>query len=1754
MTARGPEENPPGAPPGGADPAELATTRQPGVAVPLRDPDETLQPGDLVEHYRVLRRLGRGGMGEVYLARDTRLGRRVALKVLRPESLGSEAAVQRFLFEAKATARFNHPHIVTIHTVGEVDGAPYLALEFLEGQTLRERLGDRLGAREAVRIGVAIGEALLEAHSSGLLHRDLKPENVMIPRDGRLRVLDFGLARRFGSEGVAGAGGSLADGADQLTDPGLSRTGDLRGTPLYMAPEQWADEEVTGATDVWALGLILYELFEGRHPFAGASVYSLCFQVTGGDPVPPVGPGVPPDVAALIADCLAREPAGRPEVREVVYRLEQQLGSRARDDAEEQPFRGLLPFDERHAGHFYGRDAEIGRFLERLRTEPVLPVIGPSGAGKSSFVLAGVLPRLQEQDRWVVLRMRPGGDPVRALAARLLASADSLAARSLPGIEATTEGATGRREALAEARRDLLDELERSPSRLALRLSELAEAADARVLLFVDQLEELYSQVQDASLRRLFMDALCLAADDPEGPVRVIFTLRDDFLGRLVDSPVARAALGQVTVLGTPDAEALTEILVRPLRAVGYRFEDPALVGEMVDEVRDEAAALPLLQVAAETLWTHRDRAGRVLRRETCERMGGVAGALAHHADGVLDGLPPDRLRLARDLLLRLVVPGSGGTSPVRRVLPRDELLRDLQPDAEEVLDALVSGRLLLARRGTDQGEVELAHESLIVSWGRLARWLDEGREELAFLEEVREAAALWHRRGGRRDELWTGDGLREALRRAQQLSLPERSGRFLEEGRRRQRQRVLRRRWLVAAAFALSVAISGVLAWQGHRARSERDRAEMQRAEALREAAGLAMERGDVLQARAKLREALEIQDSTLGRALWWQLARDPLVWERGLGSTAFDLAPFPDGTVLAAAGQDGFVHLVDVATRSAEPLRDHDAAVQAVAVSDDGGLLASGGFRGRLVVRDRRSGEARFFDTGHGDLYDLVFRPGAGTLISADSQRRIRIWDPATGSLITELPEAVRAGRRIGVSPDGALLAGEGPDHAVQVWRLDDASRLHHLPGHSGPVLASAFSPDSTRLATASVDGTVRLWDLAGGGEPVVLAGSNQMITVAWSDDGAMVVGGGRAHLLRVWDARTGAPLATLRGHTAWIVASTFLPGRDLVASAGIDQSLRLWDVGHLDHPAPDRGHAQPVAGLAVSPDGRRVASAGFDQTARLWDAHTGEQLSVLPSEDGQAAGVAWSPDGERLAVSGMDGTVRIVDPESGVSMLALEGHRTSAFDVDFSPDGAVLASAGFDGLVRLWDATTGETLRSFRRPEMGLRAAFSPDGSQLATAWRDGQVRIHPVQTDGPPRTLEVDEAPVTGLSWHPGGRLLAVASNGAPVSVWDVQTGRRTLSAPATRDAPVASVAFSPDGERLAVVDTAGRIRLLRADGELIVETETELGEINAVSFTPDGEGIFTASDDGTLRRWHGHTGRPVWRLAGSLDGGGLLVTHNGGTGQGGPGLDHPERARLLAGAATGSTACTQDWQGRLVRLVDGREAVDVGTVGPLASLLAVDDVCVGLGRDGHVLLLDVDGRLQTLAREASALAVDGDTILVAQPTAVLLFDLTGAGTGRREVSGSPTALARRGDLLFVGSEDGRLVMLPAQPDQPDPGIEFGQTPASAVTRLLAGPRGTLVAGFASGELGVWSRQDGARLIEARLHGPVRHLSWQGDEVLAATELGDVDQLDLSDLTRPRCALLQDVWERVPQAWSAGRPTVREPDPGHECAGD
>jgi serine/threonine protein kinase len=262
----------------------------------------TLPSGSKLGPYEIISPLGAGGMGEVYRARDTRLDREVALKLLPTSSLGDAAARARLIEEAKTASSLNHPHVCTIHEVGEADSHTYVAMEFVEGRPLSwQILHDGLPLELVLRYGGQIADALAYAHEHGIVHRDLKSANVMITPDGRTKVLDFGLARRL-------AGNELSEAT--LSKRSLEDSEEISGTLQYMAPEALRGEPSDARSDIWALGVVLYEMSAGHLPFSGKTAYELTSAILR-EPPPPFPPSIPSGLRSVIQRCLAKESGQR---------------------------------------------------------------------------------------------------------------------------------------------------------------------------------------------------------------------------------------------------------------------------------------------------------------------------------------------------------------------------------------------------------------------------------------------------------------------------------------------------------------------------------------------------------------------------------------------------------------------------------------------------------------------------------------------------------------------------------------------------------------------------------------------------------------------------------------------------------------------------------------------------------------------------------------------------------------------------------------------------------------------------------------------------------------------------------------------------------------------------------------------------------------------------------------------------------------------------------------------------------------------------------------------------------------------------------------------------------------------------------------------------------------------------------------------------------------------------------------------------
>ena len=669
-------------------------------------------PGHLLgNRYQIRSILGRGGMGEVWRAFDLKLRVEVALKALRRELMEDEIAVDLLRREVRSARDVVSPNVCRVFDLVTEDDQELVSMEFIDGTTLLDILRERgpLDLTEATKIAAQFLAGLEAIHLADLVHRDIKPENIMITRTGRVVVMDLGIAKTQSE----------------------ARTGAISGTPAYMAPEQARGEAVDARADIYSAGVVLAEMMNPEGIRVRETRKAL-WQALREDPKNlPEGPW-----KQVLARALAWQQDDRFATASALARALEEVTLRGDGVKERSPYPGLASFSEADAEYFFGREQEIESLWKKLDQAHLLAVVGASGAGKSSFLRAGVLPTRPEG--WDCVICTPGTRPFTALGQVL--------ATQLAGD--------------AEAVRDLLRFEEVG---VAVSIARRWRQRYSHTLLIIDQFEELFT-LNPVETQVAFADLLGRLA--LEADVHVLLSMRDDFMLHCHAHEALRPIFAELTPLAPPKGSALRRALAQPALLSGYRFEDDQLLDDMLAEVADERGALPLLAFAAAALWERRDRDKGLLTRQAYEEIGGVAGALALHAETTLERIGSPRLPAVREIFRNLVT-----SQATRAVLATEELLSVFEDrdTAGQILQQLIEARLLTsfedvgAESESATGQrVEIIHESLLASWPRLVRWRTQDADQTQLRDQLRQVAQVWEERGRADDLLWTGTSFRE--------------------------------------------------------------------------------------------------------------------------------------------------------------------------------------------------------------------------------------------------------------------------------------------------------------------------------------------------------------------------------------------------------------------------------------------------------------------------------------------------------------------------------------------------------------------------------------------------------------------------------------------------------------------------------------------------------------------------------------------------------------------------------------------------------------------------------------------------------------------------------------------------------------------------------------------------------------------------------------------------------------------------------
>ena len=1404
--------------------------------------------------------IGEGSFAMVWRGTQPGLGREVAVKQLHAPLANSAQFIRHFEAEAQMVALLEHPHIVPLYDFWREPGAAYLVMRYLRGGTLESRLVERpLAEGELVRLIEQVGGALDLAHHRGVIHRDVKPANIFLDEESNFYLGDFGIAS------------DLAHPAEAAPDNEAAAALST-GSPGYAAPEQLRRQPIDARTDVYALGMTLFEAATGRLPFAEETTNAGLVRRQLEDQIPApssIRSSVPTWLDELVARATAKDPAARfgsvGELRAVA------TGSTGSDPAAlsrssatatyigsegRNPFKALRAFTEADAADFHGRDRLVSRFVSLIQQQGVagrlVAAVGPSGSGKSSVIRAGLLPALRRgavdgSADWFLTTMMPGAQPFEELEAALTRIA---AAPPGPLVEMMAADARG----IGRATKQVLPD----------ETSEL--------VLLIDQFEELFTLVDDDAARERFIEGLIAALRDPRSRLRVIVTIRADFWDRPLNHPSLAGLLDGASVVVPPlDPDELERAIVDPVVAQGMDYE-PGLVARIAADVADQPGALPLLQYTLTQLFD--TSVSGLLTAAAYDELGGITGALAGRADEVHERLDEDARAATRRMFGRLITLGEG-TEDTRRRVTLDDLGSD--PAMARTVDAYGAARLLTFDRHptTSEPTVEVGHEAVIRQWPRLRVWLAEDRDNLRIQHHLTASASAWDEQGRDEGELYRGLRL-GAVDRWTETATPVLTSvetEFLDASRRlqddeesaeRARLHRLRRLFVVAASIAVVAIVAGLVAFrQQRRADDEAAQAEASAALASTNAeladqraveAENSREQGDIERLRAVARaNADENAQLAALLAVEAQLASPSIDSLDALHHVLTEIPAFrgaisggpyvasellSDGVTLVAVGAD-HIDLWDLENRQLIRSIDHPMIVgtPTVSVTADGRIAAVRAGVDETVLYDLTTGST-LGSIGHDTaVNDLSLSLDGSRLATARFDGRVGIWDTAS-----ETRE-----RLLDIGPDPVVFARWSPTEAriavatqvgeIQYWNPDVAEPLWRAPGASGPGAltvrpnALTFTPDGSKFVVdaGTFNATTTLFDTSDGSLPFPPTARAQIgaripiRSMVWIDDEELIVATPTRQGMNAFDLKTGeaSTLLPVLRDSVDVALSEEL---DRVVSVG-GQGIRLWSTdrsGPLERVIPftaEQADAFEAHGgvlyTSLAPDGSRLITSvlAFPAAppATFVDLSVDDPTSELFAE-GAAATTGF---GEFTALVTFSGS-HLLDAD-GEPLGPQIPFSFDHSDSKASLDGRFFAIARLGGFVDLYTgasepiATLEMELAELEQSFVGL--SFTSDASLIAATTFDD---IAVWETDSLER-LDVEFGQNWGWSRLVGDELIVSADDGSLLRI-DPRTGD-PVGEPLIGGGGAGTYALDPVNGRLASLGDRARVWDLESGKQL-----------------------------------------------------------------------------------------------------------------------------------------------------------------------------------------------------------------------------------------------------------------------------------------------------------------------------------------------
>ncbi|WP_066377988.1 nSTAND1 domain-containing NTPase [Anabaena sp. CA = ATCC 33047] len=1135
---------------------------------------------------------------------------------------------------------------------------------------------------------------------------------------------------------------------------------------------------------------------------------------------------------------------------------------------ENNPYRGLESYDEKHSHLFFGREEQIKKLYQKVvaNNQKLTLVLGASGTGKSSLVKAGLIPKLRKDKTWFILPpFRPGESPFKSLN-------NALESVKQPLIAASSTTTPSR--LLTPAEESLANWFNNHPQ--------------AKLLVVIDQFEELITLCKSDKEREQFEQLIKNAITKYADKIHVVITLRLDFEAQLQNSVLEKFWNDETRFVVPPMSQnEFREVIEKPALEKVIYFDPPSLVDDLINEVVQMPGALPLLSFTLSELYLkylQERRDNRALTKEDYEQLGRVVGSLTKRANQEYDHLiqeNPAYENTVQQVMLRMI--SLQGRESARRQVPKSELVYANEEENKRVQRIIkcFSEARLIVEGSNSQGEpyVEPAHDALVQGWVKLQEWIKQEQQNLPLQRRLTLAVLEWKTKKQSQDRqeakfLWNADPYLDVLNKILNSSdnwLNQVETEFVKcsTNLREKNRRI--RMGLVATAFSF-ISIFSFIQWKQNQeaqsinlsVSSKTLFAADQQIEALVEA----------IKSGKKLKSVVIPEASTTHQVVTtlYQLVYSSIEYNRLQEEKGFYRASFsPDGKMLVSVSQDNIIQLWSLDGKKLKKnFTSNLSSVDSINFSPNGKMLALAGNNDNFIEFWNLDGEdkPRTLKGKLSKTNSVSFSPDGTMLALGSNDGIIQLWNLDSNEVKTFTTNLKI--NSVSFSPDGTMLALGSNDGIIQLWDF----RSNEIKNFNSKykIKNVSFSPDGTMLASVST-GIIQLWSIQTGekiGAGRELVGDVDWVSrVSFSQDGKMLASGGYNGIIKIWDTETGKELLSIqgsRGRTgASIMDITFSPNGKMLASVDDDKFIKLWNLNGENKSKMLKGQLSKIRNISFSPNGKMLALAGDDKFIELWNLDGQDKPRKLQLQVSKIRSIGFSPNGKMLALAGDDKFIELRNLDEQYEQYQpgkLLGHKSRVNSISFSPDGKMLASASDDQTIKLWSLDRNKEPTTLKgHSNLVNFVSFSPDGNFLASSSKDHTIKLWRLKDNKEVWSKKIGSGS-GGQTWwvgfSPDSTILASVGSYNFIQLWNLDGNEfRRLRGNLSN---INSVAFSPDSKMLASVETTedsvGKaeesvIKFLNLEGLEFNRLKSQFVDINTISFSPDGKLLAVGVEDGTV---------------------------------------------------------------------------------------------------------------------------------------------------------------------------------------------------------------------------------------------------------------------------------------------------------------